>query len=67
MEHPLLQGLTQALEIRRLDLTGQGIVLLVCELHKGQNGRLDPASGEIKQWDSPSGSSFPPLMPLPDR
>lgn len=45
--------------IRRLDLDSQGVVWFV-NSSLGKVGRLDPASGEIKQWDSPSGEKSHP-------
>jgi virginiamycin B lyase len=44
----------QASRIRRLDIDSKGIVWYVNST-QGKLGRLDPASGEIKEWDSPSG------------
>ena len=45
--------------IRRLDLDSQGMVWFV-NATLGRIGRLDPASGEITQWDSPSGPDSHP-------
>ena len=45
--------------IRRLDLDSHDIVLFVNST-MGKIGRLDPATGEITQWDSPSGPDSHP-------
>ena len=45
--------------VRRLDLDSEGMVWFVNST-MGKIGRLDPASAEIKQWDSPSGPSSHP-------
>jgi virginiamycin B lyase len=40
--------------IRRLGIDSKGIIWFV-NSSKGRIGRLDPATGEIKEWESPSG------------
>ena len=45
--------------MRRLDLDSKGRVWFVNST-LGKIGRLDPSTGAIKQWDSPSGSSSHP-------
>ena len=45
--------------IRRLGIDSKGIIWFV-NSSKGRIGRLDPATGEIKEWDSPSGPSSHP-------
>ena len=40
--------------IRRLGVDSKGIIWYV-NSSKGRIGRLDPTTGEIKEWDSPSG------------
>lgn len=45
--------------IRRLGIDSKGIIWFV-NSSKGRVGRLDPATGEIKEWDSPSGPSSHP-------
>lgn len=45
--------------IRRLGIDSQGIVWFV-NSSLGKIGRLDPVTGNIKQWDSPSGPSSHP-------
>ena len=40
--------------IRRLGIDSKGVIWFV-NSSKGRIGRLDPATGEIKEWDSPSG------------
>lgn len=48
-----------ASRIRRLDVDSKGIVWYVNST-QGKLGRLDPASGEIREWDSPSGARSHP-------
>ena len=45
--------------IRRLGIDSKGIIWFV-NSSKGRIGRLDPATGEIKEWESPSGPSSHP-------
>jgi virginiamycin B lyase len=45
--------------VRRLDLTDDGVVWFG-NASLGRIGRYDPASGEIKEWDSPSGPGSHP-------
>jgi virginiamycin B lyase len=45
--------------VRRLDLDSEGMVWFVNST-LGKIGRLDPATGAIKQWDSPSGPTSHP-------
>src|SRR5690606_33983426 len=45
--------------IRRLDLDSSGVVWFVNST-QGKIGRLEPATGEITEWDSPSGSDSHP-------
>ena len=40
--------------IRRLGIDSKGVIWFV-NSSKGRIGRLDPATGEIKEWESPSG------------
>lgn len=49
----------EASRIRRLDLDSKGIVWYVNST-QGKLGRLNPASGEITEWDSPSGPTSHP-------
>jgi len=48
-----------ASRIRRLDIASDGIVWYVNST-QGKVGRLNPATGEIKEWDSPSGAQSSP-------
>jgi virginiamycin B lyase len=45
--------------IRRLGIDSKGIVWYVNST-RGRIGRLDPATGSIKEWDSPSGPTSHP-------
>ena len=45
--------------IRRLGTDSKGIIWFV-NSSKGRIGRLDPATGKIKEWESPSGPSSHP-------
>ena len=45
--------------VRRLDIAPDGIVWYV-NSGAGRLGRLDPKTGEIKEWDSPSGPASHP-------
>jgi virginiamycin B lyase len=45
--------------VRRLDIAPDGIVWYV-NSGAGRLGRLDPKTGDIKEWDSPSGPSSHP-------
>jgi len=45
--------------VRRLDIDADGIIWWV-NSRLGRLGRYDPASGDIREWDSPSGPSSHP-------
>lgn len=45
--------------IRRLDIASDGAVWYV-NSSRGKIGRLDPATGEVREWDSPSGPKSHP-------
>lgn len=52
--------------VRRLDLASDGMVWFVNSA-RGRIGRLNPATGEVKEWDSPSGpTSHPYAMAIID-
>ncbi|MCB1742638.1 MAG: cytochrome C, partial [Gammaproteobacteria bacterium] len=49
----------EATTVRRLDIAGDGLIWYV-NSSQGHLGRYDPASGEIKEWPSPSGPKSHP-------
>ncbi|MGE4064689.1 MAG: hypothetical protein AB7E79_15090 [Rhodospirillaceae bacterium] len=59
MEQTEIKLPTPGTTVRRLDIAANGDIWFV-NSSKGKIGRLTPKTGEIKEWDSPSGASAHP-------